>query len=264
MILHTTLGVVTDSKGAFTLNNVPEDGSLVISFVGFKSSVIKPDFSSDMIIKMSRQTVVTDRVVINPAVQSPSAGVKIRSTSGKKPLVVVNGVVTDIDVDKINPDSIKSINVLKDNTATEKYGEKGRDGVIEITTKKALPGTTPAADVNAKHSSGNQNATQKKFVVVEEMPMFPGGDAELLKYIGANTIYPEVAKKNNIQGRVIVRFCVTSKGSVSKVNILKGVNPELDKEAIRVVNTLPAFKPGKQNGMPVDVDYMVPVEFKIQ
>ena len=102
------------------------------------------------------------------------------------------------------------------------------------------------------------------FVVVEEMPMYPGGDAALLKYIGENTQYPEIAKENNIQGRVIVRFCVTSKGGVSQVSILKGVDPELDAEAIRVVNTLPAFKPGKQGGKPVPVWYMVPITFTLK
>ena len=102
------------------------------------------------------------------------------------------------------------------------------------------------------------------FVVVEEMPMFPGGDAELLKYIGEHTQYPEVAKENNIQGKVIVRFCVTAKGGVSQVSVLKGVDPELDKEAIRVVNTLPPFKPGKQGGKPVPVWYMVPINFTLK
>lgn len=102
------------------------------------------------------------------------------------------------------------------------------------------------------------------FVVVEEMPSYPGGDAELLKYIGEHTQYPEVAKENNIQGRVIVRFCVTAKGGVSQVSILKGVDPELDAEAIRVVNTLPAFKPGKQGGKPVPVWYMVPITFTLK
>lgn len=102
------------------------------------------------------------------------------------------------------------------------------------------------------------------FVVVEEMPMFPGGETELLKWIGENTQYPEVAKENNIQGKVIVRFCVTSKGTVDRVSILKGVDPELDKEAIRVVQTLPAFKPGKQGGKPVPVWYMVPINFTLK
>jgi protein TonB len=102
------------------------------------------------------------------------------------------------------------------------------------------------------------------FVVVEEMPMFPGGDPALLLYIMEHTQYPEVAKENNIQGKVIVRFCVTSKGGVDKVSVLKGVDPELDKEAIRVVTTLPAFKPGKQGGKPVPVWYMVPITFTLK
>jgi len=102
------------------------------------------------------------------------------------------------------------------------------------------------------------------FVVVEEMPMFPGGEIELLRYIMEHTNYPEIAKENNIQGRVIIRFCVTSKGGVSQVSILKGVDPELDKEAIRVVSELPGFKPGKQGGKPVPVWYMVPITFTLK
>jgi len=102
------------------------------------------------------------------------------------------------------------------------------------------------------------------FVVVEEMPMYPGGDPALLAYIAEHTQYPEVAKENNIQGRVIVRFCVTSKGSVNQVSVLKSVDPELDAEAIRVVNSLPAFKPGKQGGKPVPVWYMVPITFTLK
>jgi protein TonB len=102
------------------------------------------------------------------------------------------------------------------------------------------------------------------FVVVEEMPMFPGGEPALLAYIAEHTQYPEVAKENNIQGKVIVRFCVTSKGGVDKVSILKSVDPELDAEAIRVVQSLPAFKPGKQGGKPVPVWYMVPINFTLK
>jgi periplasmic protein TonB len=102
------------------------------------------------------------------------------------------------------------------------------------------------------------------FVVVEEMPMYPGGDAALLTYIAENTQYPEVAKENNIQGRVIVRFCVTAKGTINQVSILKGVDPELDKEAIRVVSALPPFRPGRQGGKPVPVWYMVPITFTLK
>lgn len=125
---------------------------------------------------------------------------------------------------------------------------------------------TEVADVpvEVKEEVQENEAEEVPFVVVEEMPMFPGGDAALLKYIAENTVYPEVAKENNIQGRVIVRFCVTAKGGVSQVSVLKGVDPELDKEAIRVVNTLPPFKPGKQGGKPVPVWYMVPITFTLK
>lgn len=109
-----------------------------------------------------------------------------------------------------------------------------------------------------------EEAEPEPFVVVEEMPMFPGGDAALLTYIAEHTQYPDVAKENNIQGRVIIRFCVTAKGGVNQVSVLKGVDPELDKEAIRVVNSLPTFKPGKQGGKPVPVWYMVPITFTLK
>jgi TonB family protein len=102
------------------------------------------------------------------------------------------------------------------------------------------------------------------FVVVEQMPMFPGGDTALLKYLAENTKYPEVAKENNIQGRVIVRFCITEVGTVDRISVIKGVDPELDKEAVRVVSSLPAFKPGMQGGKEVPVWYMVPIQFGLK
>ena len=102
------------------------------------------------------------------------------------------------------------------------------------------------------------------FVVVEEMPMFPGGDAAMLDYIGKNVVYPAYAKANNITGRVILRFCVTEKGTVDRASVMVGVHPSLDEEALRVVNTLPAFKPGRQKGKEVPVWYMVPVTFSLK
>ena len=83
------------------------------------------------------------------------------------------------------------------------------------------------------------------FTVAEQMPVFTGGDASLLQYLAENTVYPENAKNKGIQGRVIVRFCITERGTVSRVSVLNSVDPELDAEAVRVVKTLPAFNPGK-------------------
>jgi protein TonB len=99
---------------------------------------------------------------------------------------------------------------------------------------------------------------------VEEMPAFPGGDEALLKYIAEKIIYPEEAAANGIQGRVTLRFVVASDGSVKQVEILRGVHPDLDKEAIRVISLLPKWKPGKQNGIAVPVFFSVPVNFKLK
>ncbi|HRW85055.1 MAG TPA: M56 family metallopeptidase [Bacteroidales bacterium] len=107
------------------------------------------------------------------------------------------------------------------------------------------------------------DAEPEPFVVVEEMPMYPGGDSVLLRHIAMNTTYPEAAKNAGTQGRVIVRFCITSAGTVDKISVLKGVSPELDKEAIRVVSTLGTFKPGRQAGVNVPVWYMVPITFAL-
>jgi protein TonB len=100
-------------------------------------------------------------------------------------------------------------------------------------------------------------------VFVEERPVFPGGNSALLKYISEHTIYPAEALENNIEGRVFLRFVVASDGSVKRIEIIRGLNPLLDAEAIRVVSTLPAWKPGRQNGIAVPVWFTIPVTFKI-
>ncbi|HEX2921964.1 MAG TPA: energy transducer TonB [Bacteroidales bacterium] len=101
------------------------------------------------------------------------------------------------------------------------------------------------------------------FYVVEEEATFPGGLTALYDYIGKNLQYPPEAVENNIQGKVTVRFCVTSKGTINQISVLKGVDAALDAEAMRVVSTLPPFKPGKQGGRPVPVWYMLPITFKL-
>ena len=104
----------------------------------------------------------------------------------------------------------------------------------------------------------------KVFDVVEEMPQFPGGQAALLEYLSKNIKYPVVAEENGIQGKVIVTFVVERDGSISDVKVVKSVDPSLDKEASRVVKSMPKWQPGKQNGSAVRVKYTVPVQFKLQ
>ena len=102
------------------------------------------------------------------------------------------------------------------------------------------------------------------FAAVEQMPQFPGGEAELMKYVTNHIKYPTMAAENNIQGRVVVKFVVKKDGSVGEVQVLRGKDPDLDKEAVRVVRTLPKFIPGKMNGQAVSVWFTLPINFKLQ
>jgi TonB family protein len=109
--------------------------------------------------------------------------------------------------------------------------------------------------------------TQKKeepYTMVEQMPQFPGGPAELLKYIAKNLKYPVIAQENGIQGKVILRFVVSAQGQVEDVKVIRSLDPYCDKEAIRVVKSLPQWIPGKQNGRNVPVYYTCPIVFKLQ
>lgn len=105
---------------------------------------------------------------------------------------------------------------------------------------------------------------QRIFQVVEEMPEFPGGMAECLKFLAKNIKYPTIAQENGVQGRVIVQFVVNQDGSIVDPVVVRSVDPYLDKEALRVIQMMPKWKPGKQRGKAVRVKYTVPVTFKLQ
>ncbi len=105
---------------------------------------------------------------------------------------------------------------------------------------------------------------QEIFDVVENMPEFPGGQAALMSYLAKNIKYPTIAQENGTQGRVIIQFVVNRDGSIVDARVARGVDPYLDKEALRVVNSMPKWKPGMQRNKPVRVKYTVPVMFRLQ
>ena len=105
---------------------------------------------------------------------------------------------------------------------------------------------------------------EQVFTAVEQMPQFPGGDVALMKYLNENINYPQVAMENGVQGRVIVQFVVTKNGTIGEVKIIRSVDRDLDKEAVRLCKSLPKFIPGKMNGQAVNVWYTLPITFKLQ
>jgi protein TonB len=142
------------------------------------------------------------------------------------------------------------------------------DANIQESTIQASDDTQKAVEV--KYTPVQQVVEEEEpeeeqiFQVVEEMPEFPGGMAECLKFLSKNIKYPTISQENGVQGRVIIQFVVNRDGSIVDPQVVRGVDPYLDKEALRVVSSMPKWKPGKQRGKPVRVKYTVPVTFRLQ
>lgn len=122
----------------------------------------------------------------------------------------------------------------------------------------------PEVKFDTEEENKSHTAEGEVFMVVEEMPEFPGGMGECMKFLGKNVKYPTQAQENGIQGRVIVQMVVTKEGDIADTKVVRGVDPLLDAEALRVVNAMPKWKPGKQRGQAVNVKYTIPVTFRLQ
>jgi len=362
-------GTQTDSDGRFTLSNIKEDAFLLVSGIGYKNQTLKPDFTSEMVIKMDKDPNYKMGVrTIDLSYFHEGENVRIRRTDDNnlQSLIVVDDKISNSKGEiTLKRDDLGLVKVLKGKEATDKYGEKGSYGVIEIITKNraaelGLNTSPPTSKLKqsypndfptfqgggllvfqewvasrviypAEASSGkvggwvsvnytistdgsvskiisvlpvnsllsdevirviksapkweapknkntgkpfNSSVTLKfkfpdniikdpPYIVVEEMPVYPGGENELLNFIKNNTKYPEKAKAEKIEGKVILKFIVTTEGNSEGISVLKGVHPLLDAEAIRVVSSIKGWKPGMQDGIPVNVWYMLPVNFAI-
>lgn len=173
----------------------------------------------------------------------------------------------------LNTVKLTEIAIVDDNEVKEEI--KSQDELRETETAVGKQNEDRGVDdiINAQEHKDVVVVEEKKpepvddnkvFETVEQNPQFPGGDAALLKYVSDHIRYPSVAQENNIQGRVVVQFVVTKTGSIGQVKVVRSKDPDLDKEAVRVVKTLPKFVPGKMNGHAVNVWYTLPITFRLQ
>ena len=226
IIRGTTNGTLTDLDGKFTLTGLKKDDVIQVSFVGFQTrSVIVKDESPLTIL-------------LDDAVQNLDE-------------MVVVGMAP-------NEDGTTTIKAqMKDKNGEKSYLE----GKMASTKKDGM--TVNQVDWQKK-ASNSEPQEKVIFQVVEEMPQFPGGMGEAMKFLAKNMKYPVAAQQAKIEGRVIVQFVVEKDGSVSDVKVMRGVNSELDAEAIRVVSMMPKWIPGKQRGKAVAVKYTMPIMFRLQ
>ena len=152
--------------------------------------------------------------------------------------------------------------VIKPDDEVKEGQEMMSNAVLSENLSDDLAGTEVVAEkIEVKEIAQEE---EQVFQAVEQMPTFPGGNEEIGKYLGKNVVYPASAQENGIQGTVYVSFVVDKNGRISDVKVLRSVDTELDKEAIRVIKSMPAWIAGKQNGVPVRVAFTVPVKFVLQ
>ena len=162
-----------------------------------------------------------------------------------------------VDADQVKNEVMDMDTQKEDNTARGVVTQEGSDDADKFTAvQEQVVVKEPEPEVKHKE--------EEIFVAVEQQAEFPGGQAALMKWLSQNVRYPETAQQNDVQGRVIVKFVVEKDGSIGTATILKGVDKDLDREALRVVKKMPKWQPGKNNGVAVRSYFNLPVVFKLQ
>lgn len=258
VIKNTNVGTVVDIDGTFALN-VDGNPEIVISFVGYATLIVKASDIGKKPLELEAETYKMDlETVPLSIVQEDGDAITIRTTDGddKQPVFVLDGKVVK-EIDHLDPDQIESISVIKDSNSEEVKKYNAPNGVIIITSKDGVS----ASELKEVKEPQEAKKGEEVFYIVEDMPMFPGGKAELKTYIYSNLDYPESAKTKGISGEVMVQFNVKSSGGLEDIKAASSTHKEFEKPAMEVFKEMPDWNPGRQRGKPVKVKVIVPVRF---
>lgn len=238
-----------------------------ISTSTFRSSFLLTFVAASLVIlSISCSDINSDNGITNSEFQEAQGQMALQK-EGDKPLYVINGEQIKETTSQENPLSlikskyIKSIDILKGQKAIDEYGDAGRNGVIEMQLADGIDKETVFNDLknNPGSAMNSSNEPQDDFyVAVEQMPELKGG----LQGLASKINYPEEAANSGTEGRVTIQFIVNEQGKVENPKVLRSVSESLDKEALRVVK-LAEFKPGKQSGKAVRVQYSLPISFRL-
>lgn len=247
-------------KGTTKRNIISIISVIVLAVIAFAAMAIKN------IVDENARKVAAQQVTELSTLNQPKKKAEVKQKKIEvEPEKVVERVKSSIKFtapvikkdNEVKPeDEIKTQDQLMENKAAiGSFDVKGNDDANGEVLK--------AKEVIAQPEPPKQEEN-KVFDVVEQMPSFPGGNSALMEYLHNNVKYPVVAQENGVQGRVVVSFVVEKDGSITDVRVVRSVDPSLDREASRVVSSMPKWIPGKQNGSAVRVKYNVPVSFRLQ
>lgn len=207
-----------------------------------KSILPKPKVEvASTVINMSKVDLEPTAADIIKAATPPPPPVR-NTIKFTPPVIKPDDQVADDEEIKTQKEVIETTTAI----STVTYDQGTDDASVPVATEKTLT-----------------EEVQEPFVIVEQMPEFPGGQGELLKYLAKNIVYPVSAQENGIQGTVYLRFVIDKNGKVSKVTVLRSLHKACDAEAVRVVESMPSWKPGRQGGREVPVSYTLPVRFAL-
>lgn len=255
--------------GAYKLRtSISKRNIMAIIIMLIAAAIIASILGIQAIVKANQQKVaVTTSVELSQLANKKKAVVEKRTVVKEEKKEIVKQVKSSI---KFTAPVIKKDNEVKKEIVSQEdlNNTKTAVGAFDVkgnsdqgTVLKAEQDIAQPAPPAPKPSAEIEN---KVFDVVEQMPSFPGGNSALMSYLNSNVKYPVVAQENGVQGRVVISFVVERDGSITDVQVVKSVDPSLDREASRVVRSMPRWNPGKQNGQAVRVKYDVPVSFRLQ
>ena len=239
-------------------------GALLVGLLAFGLIKVNEYIEQKRIADMAEQ----EEVLIDMSQEAEEPEEQQERLEQPKPEVLPEEVLKSVKVtelqivedDKVKKeDEIKTQDELKETETA--FGQKDNEkGTEDRNVTKTLKDEV----VVEKKEEKPKEVKEEVFRSVEQMPQFPGGEAALMKYLQSHINYPPMAAENNVQGRVVVQFVVDKTGKVGEVKVVRSVDKDLDKEAVRVCKSLPKFTPGRQNGQAVSVWYTLPVTFKLQ
>ena len=248
-------------KGTTKRNIIAILAVLVLLLIGFIILTVKN------FVDEQRAKVAVTQVTEISALEQPKKKAEVKQKKVElEPEKVVEKVKSSIKFTAPvikNDKDVKPEEELK--TQDELMSTKTAIGTFDVKGNDDSNGEIlKAKEIIAQPEPPKHVEEDKVFDIVEQQPLFPGGQSALMQFLHDNIKYPVVAQENGVQGRVTVQFVVEKDGSITDVHVLRGVDPSLDKEAVRVVKSMPRWTPGKQNGTTVRVNYRLPVLFRLQ
>ncbi len=248
VVAGTHIGTLSDARGSFELTGVLPENEIVFSFVGYKS--VKTKARKNIDVQLERETMIMRAVTEEVATPPPPVSIDFGEISsdlpeilggkvGNSPLIILDGNEYRGKINDIEVNTIADISVLKDESATAAYGDKAKDGVIFITSKDKMI-----------------SQDEEIFVIVEEMPSFVGGNAEL------NSFLAKATAGLKEKGSAVVQFTVMPNGSLSNIKVVSAPSVSLGKKAIEIIQSMPDWKPGKQRGKAVPVEVSINIDFQ--